>query len=138
MTIRKDYLLRLMDEFFKFLAKILQLKSEKNYQQALALIDEASQALLHLDLNELAQNEEKFSMLTTGGKLSHEQIEVLAQLLKAKADISLETYNNFTAINLYEKSLFLLEHLQVVSKDYSLPRINLMREVNYHLMNLKG
>jgi hypothetical protein len=138
MAVRKDYLLRLIEEFFNFLSKIMKLKGEKQYDQALALIDETSFSVLHVDINELVSNETFFSQITEDKNFSLDQIEILAELLKVKADINQELNAVFTAINLYEKSLFLFDHVQVTSKDYSLTRANRIQEINYFLLNLKG
>jgi len=138
MTIRRDYLLRLIDEFFKFLAKIMQLKSDKQYDQALALIDEASQALLHKDLNELLEDDDAVAKITEDKLLNLDQVEVLGGLLKVKADINNEMYNRFTAISLYEKSLFLLNHVESVSKNFSMDRLNKIKEISDALFLLKA
>ena len=137
MPIRKDYLLRIIDEFFKFLAKILQLKSEKQYQQAFVLIDEASQALLHKDLNELTEKDGEIERIIEEKLLNLDQMEVLAGLIKVKADINVEMSNNFTAINLYQKALLLLNNVQLTSRNYSITREQNIMELNNALSALK-
>lgn len=137
MPIRKDYLLRIIDEFFKFLAKILQLKSEKQYQQAFVLIDEASQALLHKDLNELTEKDGEIERIIEEKLLNLDQMEVLAGLIKVKADINVEMSNNFTAINLYQKALLLLNTVQLTSRNYSITREQNIMELNNALSALK-
>lgn len=138
MPVRKDYILRIIEDFFKFLAQILHLKGEKQYQQAVALIDEASMSLLHLNITELEKTESDISKVIGEKQLNHDQIEILAQLLKVKADIYKETSARFSAINLYEKSLYLFEYVQNVSKNYSLERINQMGEIKLALKDLEG
>jgi len=137
MPIRKDYLLRIIDEFSKFLAKILQLKSEKQYQQAFVLIDEASQALLHKDLNELTEKDGEIERIIEEKLLNLDQMEVLAGLIKVKADINVEMSNNFTAINLYQKALLLLNTVQLTSRNYSITREQNIMELNNALSVLK-
>jgi len=137
MPIRKDYLLRIIDEFFKFLARILQLKSEKQYQQAFVLIDEASQALLHKDLNELTEKDGEIERIIEEKLLNLDQMEVLAGLMKVKADINVEMSNNFTAINLYQKALLLLNNVQLTSRNYSITREQNIMELNNALSALK-
>ena len=137
MPIRKDYLLRIIDEFFKFLARILQLKSEKQYQQAFVLIDEASQALLHKDLNELTEKDGEIERIIEEKLLNLDQMEVLAGLIKVKADINVEMSNNFTAINLYQKALLLLNNVQLTSRNYSITREQNIMELNNALSALK-
>ena len=138
MTIRRDYLLRIIDEFFKFLSKILKLKGAKEYQQAFALIEETSQTLLHLQLSEFLDNQEPILNMVSNKSLNLDQIEILAELLKVKADIDLELNNNFSAINSYVKSLDLFEHIQSSSKNFSLARIDKIKDINFTLTSLKG
>jgi len=138
MTVRRDYLLRLIEDFFSFLARIMKLKGEKNYQQAMILIDETAMSLLHLDINDLMVNEASFLKITEDKNFSHDQMEILAELLKVKADVNRELNAVFSAVNLYEKSLFLFEFIQVTSKNYSLNRAKKIEEINYFLLNLKG
>lgn len=137
MSVRRDYLLRIIDEFFKFLAKILKLKADKQYEQALKLIDEAALTLLKKDLNEFIEKEETESIINEK-LLTLDQIEILAELLKVKADISLEQNLNFTAFNLYTKSLFLLNHVQATSKNYVKNRVEKIDEVTDALRKLNG
>lgn len=137
MAVRKDYLLRIIDEFFKFLARILKLKAEKDYEQAFQLIDEASLTLLKRDLNELIEKDGEIESVIEEKSLTLDQIEVLAELLKVKADINLELSNNFTAINLYTKSLYLLNYVHTASKNFSTSRVDKISEINLVLMGLK-
>ena len=138
MSVRKDCLLRIIDEFFKFLARILKLKAEKDYDQAFQLIDEASLTLLKRDLNELIEKDGEIERVIKEKSLTLDQIEVLAELLKVKADINLELSNNFTAIHLYTKSLFLLNYVHNVSKNFSTSRVDKMSEINLALQGLKA
>lgn len=136
MTIRRDYILRIIEEFFKFLARILKLKGEKQYQQALDLIDEASQSLLHLALDEVENPEFDISLLVAGKGLNLDQLEILAKLLKVKADIQIDMGLRFSAIRHYQQSLYLLEYLQNTSKNFSMERVELMKEISLMLKDL--
>jgi hypothetical protein len=135
MPIRKDYILRLIDEFFKILARILKLKEDKQYSQALEAIDETSQSLLHIDIQEIAENDVAFSQIITGPS-SLDQVEILAELLKVKADIYQETHLPFSAINHYQKALHLFEFVQNHSKDYSISRDNKIKEIKINILRM--
>jgi HKD family nuclease len=138
MTIRRDYLLRIIDEFFKFLSKILKLREAKEFQQALALIEETSKTLLKTELSEFTEGEESILTTIKNKELTYDQIEILAELLKVKADIELDLYHNFSAIKAYEKSLELFGYIQASSHNYSLERVNKIRDLNFTLTQLKG
>jgi hypothetical protein len=138
MTIRRDYLLRIIDEFFKFLSRILKLREAKEYQKALALIDETSQTLLKAELSEFLESEEPILTIIKNKQLSTDQVEILAELLKVKADVELDLGYNLSAIKIYEKSLELFGEIQKTSRNYSLERINKMMDINFTLTKLKG
>lgn len=138
MTVRRDYILRMIDEFFKFLSKILKLREAKEFQQAQALIEETSKALLKTKLSEFVECEESVLILSKNKELNQDQMEILAELLKVNADIELDLYHNFSAIKLYEKALELFEYIQSTSHNYSLERIKKIQDIIFTLTTLKG
>ena len=139
MSVQRDYILRLIEQFFKFLAIILRLRDEKQYEQANALIGEACQKYLYLEMDSLISIDESEMLKMVDEKhFSLDQIEILAELLKVKAEISLDTNHSFTAINLFDKSLRLFNLVNETSVNYSLSRVNKMMEIRQALKNLKG
>ena len=138
MTFQRDYILRIIEDFFKFLAIILKLKSEKLYQQALDATDETCEKLLHLNISHIESEDYDISKATEEFGLNSDQTDILARLLKVKADIRLEMGNRITATRLYEKSHYLLEWLQNTSRNFSIERANLLLDIHRHLNGLKG
>lgn len=138
MTFQRDFILRIIEDFFRFLAVILKLKSEKQYQQAFDAIDEAGEKLLHLDIKLLESEDYDISQATEAFGLNSDQTEILARLLMIKADIQLEMGNRITALRLYEKAKYLLEWLQSTSKNFSIERGNLLLDIYRNLNTLKG
>jgi hypothetical protein len=138
MSVRRDYLLRLIEQFFKFLAIILRLRNEKQYEQASALIDEAGQKFLNIEMNTMVSSDmDTFIKHVDEKSFTLDQFEILAELLKAKAEISVDTNHQFTAINLFDKSLYLFEQINEKSKNYSLLRVNKMVEIRQTLNSLR-
>ena len=57
---QKDFILRMIEDFFRFMSIILKLKVEKDYEQAFVVISETSQKLLKIDIKALSENDEDF------------------------------------------------------------------------------
>ena len=128
----------MIQEFFKFLGQIMKLKSEKQYQQALDLIDEAAQSFIKIDLNEIMKNEDTINQILTNKLLTTDQLGMLAELLKIKADIYLDTNLRFSAITHYELSLAIYEQIHSESKDYSMDRVTKIESIRAALSEIIG
>ncbi len=132
---QKDFILRIIEEFFTFLSRILKLKSGKEYEKALELIDEAAKYFLKINLNEVVQNGQlNEEILST---LSFDQLKILAELLKVKADIFNETNLRFSAVSNYQFSLGLYEHIQSSSGNYSVEVADKILEIKRILVDYK-
>lgn len=125
----------MIEEFFKFLGQILKLTSEKQYVEALALIDQTAQRFLKIDLEEVVNNEDVRSDIMNNRILSADQLTILGDLLKAKADIYSETNRMFTAISHYQLSLSMYEQVQQESTNYSLDIANKIDDLKLLIQN---
>ncbi len=134
---QKDFLLRIIEDFVRFLSIILKLKSEKDYKQAYEVIAETTQKLLDADIVQLSENEHNVVAFVQAKEYNLEQIEILAELLKVKAEIHLELNQRFSAINDFEKSIQLYIHCQEHTKNYSVERIAKITEITRFLDNLR-
>lgn len=134
---QKDFILRMIEDFFRFFSIILKLKGEKDYEKAFEVITETSQKLLKIDIIALSETEEDFGDFLLNTQYPPEQVEILAELLKIKAEIHLELNQIFSAMNAFEKSLQLYEHCQAHSKNYSLDRVKKMTDINIQMDRLR-
>ena len=134
---QKDFILRMIEDFFRFMSIILKLKVEKDYEQAFEVISETSQKLMKIDIKALSENDEDFENLLLNTSYPPEQLEILAELLKIMAEIHLELNQIFTAINTFGKSLQLYEQCQSQSKNYSIDRVKKITELNLQLDRLR-
>lgn len=126
---QRDYILRIIEEFFKFLGQILKLKSEKLYDQAFDLINQTARDFLKLDLQEVIINEQWISEILNNKEISYDHLYILAELLKAKADIYIETNHKIEAFMYYNSALNLLEHVQNGSMNYSIEIANKIEDI---------
>jgi hypothetical protein len=134
---QKDFILRIIEDFFRFLSIILKLKEEKDYTQAFEVIRETSEKLLKIDVIALSEDEDDFNNFLTNTPNQPEKLEILAELLKIKAEIHLELNQVFSAINAFEKSLRLFDQCQFQSKNYSIDRVKKMTDINLQLDRLR-
>ncbi len=87
--IQKDFILRLIEELAKAIAKILGLKKNKQYQEALEVIDRSFQRWLGLksDLISFFSCDDLAEMMSAKEPLGAAKCILIAELLKEEADI---------------------------------------------------
>ena len=111
--IRKDYILRLVDEFGKFLAKIARLRLEGDYDDALKLIDDIYQGMLNAEPKVLKSidTDKLVEYLQQEKKFSNQYLKMIAELLFEEGHIYIENGDPISARNVLEKSKVLIEYL---------------------------
>lgn len=136
---QKDYILRLIEEFFRFLSIILKLRNEKKFDEALVKCDETAIALTGLALNDLEQYPgDAFSEYIDTLLFEKEKIEILARLLYEKTEIYIEKGSILSAKNTLIKSLLLFENVKATSKDYSVEREMKIQRLKELLVSIPG
>lgn len=123
----------MIEEFFKFLGQILKLTSEKRYDEALAAIDQAAHQFLKIDIDKIADSEDLQDDIFNKNLLSTDQLTILAELLKVKADIYKETNFAFSANSHYIMALAVYEKVQQESPNYSLDIANKIDDLKLRL-----
>ncbi len=129
--IRRDYILRLIDEIAKMIAAILGLLKEEKIQQAQDLystglkraIDKDEDEILDMNLDQLrGVFENKFGE-------SHQGLEVLARLLVSGGDIHLKNNYDEKARSCYLKALQILNVVEIESNSFSIERQSSIKKV---------
>jgi len=125
---RRDYFLKLVQQFTKILEKLIGLKERGEIPQALDLIREAYIDLFNVNREYLMglPNNVLVEKLEGDHKFKNEQLEVLAKLFFQDAEL----VNGKEQIDLYAKSLLILEYLNKKQKMYSFEREDLIKEIN--------
>lgn len=123
---QRDYFLKLAQQFAKTLAKIVGLKEQGEIPKANAVIEEAYKDLFQLDRDTILQSdiEQLVTILQQENKLSNEQLEILAKLIYEDAELNKEFQND-----LYSKSLYILEYLNLQQRMYSFEREDLIKKI---------
>jgi hypothetical protein len=87
--IRRDYLMRLIEQFVEALSKLLKLKANKNYEEALSLIGQTYEELLGFDslfVNSFS-TEDLISIISIDGVPDVNKCIIIATLLKEEGEI---------------------------------------------------
>lgn len=87
--IRRDYLVRLIEQFAEALSKLLKLKESKNYEKALSLIGQTYEELLGFDslfINSFG-TEDLISMISIDGVPDVNKCIIIATLLKEEGEV---------------------------------------------------
>ncbi len=132
--IRQDYIMRLIEQLVRFLAKVLFNKENGNYGEALKNIDKAFSGILGLDskLIDISSSDDIIELINLPGESTALNIKyiVVAKLLKEKADIkSLNNLNGFNADYEYQKALALFLEGYLGNKDEDFPMEDYYKDV---------
>ena len=119
--IRKDYILRMVEEFAKFLAAIVGLKNEGKYNEALKKIDTVYTGLIDIDpiiLKSLSP-EEMITFLKNEDKYSNQYLKIIAELLFEEGQIYVESGDPVSARNVLVKAKMLINYLSENDSTFS-------------------
>ena len=122
--VEEDYLMRYFNQLGIVLSKILGLKKEGQFDEALEIIDKAladfglenTDYYLSLDIQDLENKRKKLQVL------NNIQIKILADLLLEKGEIEIDQGNHESGRNCYTRVLLLLNYLTEVEKTFSFER----------------
>ncbi len=126
--IEKDYILRLIEEAGKAVAKAMKLWEGGNKDEAQKTIDKAYVELLKVDKLEILStaNNKLISFLSTKLQLEFGKLEILSLFLAEEAFLE---ENSTKKKNLTEKALLLIEHINKTDKTFSFERINRTKQL---------
>ena len=122
--VEEDYLMRYFNQLGIVLSKILGLKKEGQFDEALEIIDKAladfglenTDYYLSLDIQDLENKRKNLQVL------NNIQIKILADLLLEKGEIEIDQGNHESGRNCYTRVLLLLNYLTEVEKTFSFER----------------
>jgi len=111
--IRKDYILRMVEEFSKFLAAIVGLRLEGEFDEALKKIDNVYRGMIDLDpiVLKSVDSTELLDFLQTEKDYSNTYLKMIAELLFEEGQIYAENGDPVEARNVLEKAKILIDYL---------------------------
>lgn len=122
--IRKDYILRMIEEIGKMIAAILGLLKNENVQQAKKLYDEGLVRIFDLGEDDILEKEAGQLRVVFENQFgeSFEGLEVVANFLVKGGDIHIKSGDEAKAKRCYVKALELYNIVEIESATFSLNR----------------
>ena len=119
--IRRDYVMRMIEEFGKFLAAIVGLKREGKYGAALNKIDNVYEGMIDLDPKVLKSidMDELLDFLQHEKKFDNHYLKMIAELLFEEGQINHESGDPISARNVLEKAKVLINYLMESDTTFS-------------------
>lgn len=132
---QRDYILRMIEEFAKFLAAITGLKAGGNLEEALKKIDEAYNELLEVDpkMIKSLSEDEVLDYFQKEKKYDNQQLNMVAELLYQEGMIYVEEGDPVSARNVLEKSKILIGFLMDNDSTFSFDWYEKLHEIDHVL-----
>ena len=119
----KDYILKMIEAAGKAVAKMMGLKEQGSYSQALETLDDCYS--------------EHFDLIHIETESNYLKLDMYGELVKHEADINRELNDNVKAKELYKKALHSLSRAEIESKSFDMKRIGLMSEIQASIRLIK-
>lgn len=132
---QRDYILRMIEEFAKFLAAITGLKAGGNLEEALKKIDEAYNELLEVNpkMIKSLSEDEVLDYFQKEKEYDNQQLNMVAELLYQEGMIYVEEGDPVSARNVLEKSKILIGYLMDNDSMFSFDWYEKLHEIDHAL-----
>jgi len=129
---QRDYILRLIEEFGKFLAAITGLRLEGKLEEALKKVDETYNELLEIDpkVVKSLNDDEVLGFFQEEKKYDNKQLNLVAELLYQEGMIYTEEGDPVSARNVLEKSKVMINYLMENDSTFSYDWYKKLEEID--------
>ena len=136
--LRKDYIMRLIEQFVSVLARIVGLKKDGNLDEALEMIKKSGQQYFGLSPQLLESGSDIFliDLLKTGAEFDPNKCVLLARLLQEHAEVNERLGAVDRSLNSYIKALSLFLEALLSPKDIVIE--GAIERIGYLLRKLEG
>ena len=134
---QRDYILRLIEEFGRFLQIIMGLRGGKQFGEAMDQLRLAGEQLLKIDLTGVPEGDEALRAFITDRGYDTRQTDLLSDMLLLQGELYMELGDPLSAIVSLEQAKFLYRWNDERSKEYSIDRVKKLETVEWHLLRLK-
>lgn len=137
---QKDYILKMIEMFGEMLAGILAMIRKKQYKKASEAIENAYTELLQKSSAEILKidAEDLQDTLQTKYNFSQQQLEILAGLLYAEAEMNLSEKKYASSKSDFQKSLIIFKFLDSEQKTYSIEHQNRIKDIEGKIEEISG
>ncbi|MEO0471793.1 MAG: hypothetical protein AAF206_19365 [Bacteroidota bacterium] len=126
---QRDYILRMIEEAAQMVARLMGLRKQKQYDEALQQIEDNYRAFFKLDRQTLHLTEDNQlpDLLVNEYELPEEMLGILADFLREEGEILYHQAKWEESSRAFHKALYLLEYLNETNKEvYDFSRIHKM------------
>ena len=132
--LQRDYIMRMVEEFGKFLAAIVGLKREGKFGKALNKIDDVYEEMIDLEPKVLKSIDvdELLDFLQNEKHFNNQYLKMIAELLFEEGQIYHESGDPISARNVLEKAKILINYLMESDATFSFDwyeKLNLIDQV---------
>ena len=137
---QKDYILRLIEQLFKFLAEVLRLIKKGDYDEASERLEASYYDFLKEDAAFFRSiPEEKLTeKLLKEHNYTNGHLEILAELFNAEAELELAQNNRIESLEYSRKALILIEFIDKEIKTYSAERLDKIEAIKNRISELSS
>ena len=132
-VIRKDYMLKLLQQLDEAMSKIQGKREKNDYEEALKIARESYQQILKLEYQEMGD----LHHLVNEKKLEFGELNVIAELLTEEADSLVQLDQKVTAMKKYNLAIDIFDYLNEVEKVFSFEREARMAYIMKQLKKLE-
>ncbi len=135
---QKDYILRMIEQCFKFIAEILKLIKKGEYNEASVRLGNSYYDFLKEDAAFFRNIPEKelTKKLLKEHNYTNGHLEILAELFNAEAELDKAKSNKSDSLEYSRKALLLFEFIDGELKTYSAERLKKIEEIKDRLRQL--
>ena len=127
--LQRDYILRMIEEAAQMVARLMGLRKQKRFDEALQQIEDNYRAFFKLDRQTLHLTEDNLlpEMLINEYELPAEMLGILADFLREEGEILYQQAKWEESSRAFHKALYLLEYVNDQNKEvYDFSRIHKM------------
>ena len=120
--VRRDYIMRMIDEFSKFLAAVVGLKNEGKFEEALDKIDDIYRGMIEADPKVLKaiEPDQLLDFLQNEKQFNNQYLKLIAELFFEEGQVYVESGDPISAVIVMEKAKVLINHLMENDTSFSL------------------
>jgi hypothetical protein len=135
---QKDYILRMVEMFGEMLAGIFGLIRKRRFEEAAQAIEDTYAELLRKDASEILKisTDRLPELLQKDFGFGQQQLEIIAGLLYAEAELNFRKKNFSASKILFQKSLTIYEFLNAEQKVYSLDRQDRISDIEKRISEI--
>lgn len=119
--VRRDYIMRMIDEFSKFLAAVVGLKNEGKFEEALNKIDDIYRGMIEADPKVLKaiEPDQLLDFLQNEKQFNNQYLKLITELFFEEGQVYVESGDPISAAIVMKKAKVLINYLMENDTSFS-------------------